>query len=267
MVDFECAAEAAVARLSKDFARQQEDEVAPSVPVAKAATSTMLVLRDWFAMKHAAGLVYWGPGAEQRTWSSFSTTAALAGDVPMLFMGAFRGVHARVETDGNNGDPMRNVFFFEDLGRFSRIARCRLRHILGVPEIVSQQRGTTGEPLRGPQRLARSDCETVAADAHYRKPFSGALDEVGEVLRVVRGELLSSLVCKDDSHYSFGGSKAGLAVAAVTTLLKGVGERPGNHSSALSAQSDGLPQVGPDTQPPAVGFLVRGFLGSCFRRF
>jgi len=62
--------------------------------------------------------------------SSFVTVAALAGDVPLLTPVPFAraGAMARYELLGNKGQPLRNVFFLEDLVAFTSSVHWATRH-------------------------------------------------------------------------------------------------------------------------------------------
>ena len=86
------------------------------------AATTAAVLADFFAIARAAAVVVSMPRAERQE-SSFSTVAALAGDVPILlpFPRARGGKVADYETRGNGGAPMHGFFWLDDLnGTFLR---------------------------------------------------------------------------------------------------------------------------------------------------
>lgn len=90
------------------------------------------VLSDFFALTRAAGVVALAPNSINQglAESSFATVAALAADAPHLTPAPFAeaGKMAAYETRGNGGKPMRNIYFLEDLQRFTRALRDRTVH-------------------------------------------------------------------------------------------------------------------------------------------
>ena len=91
------------------------------------------MLSDFFALGRAAGVVAIAPHSVNQglAESSFATVAALAADIPHLTPAPFAdaGKMAAYETRGNDGRPMRGIFFLEDVERFVKaLSDPRVRH-------------------------------------------------------------------------------------------------------------------------------------------
>ena len=126
----------------------------PNPNASSDTLQTLAVLQDFFALTDSAGCVAvagHGKGRTKgrsfpRSESSFVTVAALAGDVPLLTPVPFAraGAMARYELLGNRGQPLRNVFFLEDLVAFIRaLGDPTLRH-RPANQVPESFRGRTG---------------------------------------------------------------------------------------------------------------------------
>jgi len=85
--------------------------------------NTLAMLRDFFAVNLARGVVVSMPHGDGE--SSFSTVAALAGDVPMLFPYLRSASSLASWEQANDGGQVRGVFFLDDLAAFSDAVRQR----------------------------------------------------------------------------------------------------------------------------------------------
>ena len=97
------------------------------------AYGTWQALRDFFGLLDAAGSIAvasYGKGRAKSSAmtthplgeSSFVTVASLAGDLPLLTPApmASAGTMAKYQVQGNAGNPMRGIFFLDDLDVFVR---------------------------------------------------------------------------------------------------------------------------------------------------
>ena len=126
--DFTCTPEESLAELERVLGTTFSGDASER----QAAISTVMLLRDWVAMmrapsedgttsEHSEGgtaqgysasaAVYVASGSGA-TWSSFSLTAALTGDTPILFPTAdlHNSFHGSALKVGNFGMPMRNMY-------------------------------------------------------------------------------------------------------------------------------------------------------------
>ena len=83
--------------------------------------NTLAMLRDFFAVNLARGVVVSMPQGDGE--SSFSTVAALAGDVPMLFPYLRSASSLASWEQANDGGQVRGVFFLDDLAAYSDAVR------------------------------------------------------------------------------------------------------------------------------------------------
>lgn len=76
---------------------------------------TLATMQDYFLMSQSAGVI----SDFERDQSSFSTTAALGNGLPMLYPGVQqRHGMFNLRKSGNDEQPMRNVYFLQDIEQF-----------------------------------------------------------------------------------------------------------------------------------------------------
>ena len=117
--------------------RRHGAEVMPPRAIAGLANVTDMkfslrpIVRDFFAIAGSAGLLFAGNSFANWIDSSFSSMAALVGDVPMLFPRdtTSGGNIATMQALGNkSGDPLHSYFFADQLDTFLvEVTQARLR--------------------------------------------------------------------------------------------------------------------------------------------